>query len=100
MARSRYAGNAVAEGASYATWRNPVAEDTLGPGLIDGLQVVEHYVSDGERLDLIAAKYYGESEYYWVVCVANEIRDPFSIQPGDRLLIPIDLKAALAKLQR
>lgn len=100
MARSRYAGNDMIDGSSFGTWRNPVAEDTLGPGLIEGLQVVEHYVSDGDRVDLLAARYYGDSEYYWVICVANEILFPLSIQPGDRLLIPTDLRAALAKLQR
>lgn len=99
MARSRYAGNEVIDGA-YATWRNPVAEDTLGPRLIDGLQVLEHTVQVGERLDHIAFRYWGDAEYYWVIALANDIQFPLGIAPGTKLQVPVDIRSALDKLQR
>ena len=41
------------------------------------------------RLDLIAATFYSESRYWWVIAQYNNILDPFSeISPGRILLIP------------
>ena len=36
----------------------------------------EYNIQDGERPDTIAAKYYGDSKYDWVVLVVNTIIDP------------------------
>jgi nucleoid-associated protein YgaU len=33
--------------------------------------VATHVVKQGDRLDLIAARYYGDPLLYWVVCDAN-----------------------------
>lgn len=100
MARSRYSGNTIIDGHFYGTWRNPAVENGIDHKLIDGLVTVEHVVVSGERVDQIAARYYGESEYYWIVCLANEIMFPLDISPGDKLRIPTDLKAVLDRLQR
>lgn len=100
MARSRYATNEIIEGRFYGTWKNPAVEDGLDRKLIDGLNTVEHTVQAGERIDHIAHRYYGDAEYYWIVCLANEILFPLDINPGDHLRIPLDLKAVLDRLQR
>ena len=48
-----------------------------------------HVVSEGERIDLIANKYYNDSVLWWVVAVANDIElPPFGVNPGQRLRIP------------
>lgn len=51
-----------------------------------------HIVIDGERLDTIAYKYYGNSKYWWVLADANDIKDtlinPFVLDSGTKLLIP------------
>lgn len=41
-----------------------------------GTTVVEHTVTQGDRLDNISAKYLGDPTQFWRVCDANEILDP------------------------
>lgn len=36
----------------------------------------EYYVKDGERPDVLAHKYYGDSKYDWVILLFNNIYDP------------------------
>lgn len=39
----------------------------------------EHAVSDGDRLDNIAARYLGDPEQFWRICDANNAMNPFSL---------------------
>lgn len=49
----------------------------------------QHTVSEGERLDLIAAQYYQDPEIWWVIAEANpEVFYPESLAPGTVLRIP------------
>ncbi|MEM8929871.1 MAG: LysM domain-containing protein [Acidobacteriota bacterium] len=42
-----------------------------------------------DRLDLLAARYLGRSERFWLLCDANDALDPFDLErPGRRLDIP------------
>lgn len=43
---------------------------------------------DLDRPDLIAYRYYGTSEFWWVILDYNKVTDPFSLKVGDRLRIP------------
>lgn len=99
MGRSRYAGNRVIDG-HLGTWRDRIAEDTLGPDALDGLQTIAHVVSAGDRLDSLARKYYGDPEHWWVIAIANRIMFPLSLDVGRKLHIPADPLALIAKLQR
>lgn len=49
-----------------------------------------HTVIQGESLDLIANKYYGNSRYWWAILDANieEVGDFFNVVPGTKLYIP------------
>lgn len=49
-----------------------------------------HLVEQRERnrLDLIAYKYYGDGKYFWIIALANNLIDPFIIQPNTLLKIP------------
>ena len=51
-----------------------------------------HTIIDGERLDTIAYKYYGNSKYWWVLADVNDVNDtlinPFILTPGTKLIIP------------
>lgn len=40
------------------------------------------------RLDIIALSYYGTSNYWWVIAMANYIIDPFDVPVGTVLRIP------------
>ena len=48
-----------------------------------------HVVVEGERLDTLAFKYYGNSTLWYVIADVNEIFNPFeTLEPGEELLIP------------
>jgi hypothetical protein len=42
------------------------------------------------RPDLIAHKFYGDSTYWWIICVANNISDPFEqLIAGKLIKLPL-----------
>jgi hypothetical protein len=47
----------------------------------------KHRIADGERPDILASKYYGNSNYTWLIFYANDIFDPIFDWPltGDAL---------------
>lgn len=47
-----------------------------------------HTVTEGERIELIAWKYYQDVRLFWVLCDVNLIRDPLRLEKGVRLRIP------------
>jgi nucleoid-associated protein YgaU len=100
MGRSRYAGNEVIGGTHYAMWRDPSSIDPYGPDLLDGVDTIEHVIQGAERLEIIAHRYYGDEEYWWIIALANRIMDPFSLTAGARLRIPMTAKSILDKLPR
>jgi hypothetical protein len=49
-----------------------------------------HELADGERLDLVAFRYYGDPEQFWRICDANRALRPQDLEtPGIRLLIAV-----------
>jgi len=47
-----------------------------------------HTVADGERVDLIAWRYFGRPELWWVVCDYNDLFFPLDIEAGTVLRLP------------
>ena len=49
-------------------------------------------VSYGERLDLLAGRYYGDPSLWWIISAANpELRkDSIYLEPGVQIRIPTD----------
>lgn len=44
---------------------------------------------DGDRLDTLAARYYGDAAKWWIIAKANNIVDgTFFVQGGTELIIP------------
>jgi hypothetical protein len=50
-----------------------------------------HTVSEGERPDIIAARFFGDPELFWRLCDANgtDLPDHLTETPGKRIKIPI-----------
>lgn len=48
-----------------------------------------HILKDGETLQSIAHRYYGDSGLWYRIVAFNNIIDPFSIQPYTKLFIPV-----------
>jgi nucleoid-associated protein YgaU len=46
------------------------------PGAPNFATIAQHTVRQGDRLDLIAAKYLGDPQIFWLICDANGAIDP------------------------
>ena len=50
----------------------------------------------GDRLDLLAFDFYGDSSLWWVIASANSLPgDSLVVEPGTQLRIPVDLSGAI-----
>jgi hypothetical protein len=55
----------------------------------------------GDRLDILAKNYYGDSKLWWIIAVANNINDAvFYIEPGIQLRIPQNIGNVLRDLEK
>ena len=48
--------------------------------------MVEHTVAQGERLDLITARYLGDPTQFWRVCDANNVLAPEELEETGRVV--------------
>jgi hypothetical protein len=102
MARSRYSETDIIDGNHYATWSLPVRARGLRElDLLSGVKTQEHTFRRGERLDLIAARVWGEDTYWWIIALVNGISYPFAsggLVPGRVLKIPVNVQDILQKI--
>tara|TARA_B000000557_G_C20400554_1_gene286202 strand:+ start:222 stop:461 length:240 start_codon:yes stop_codon:yes gene_type:complete len=55
------------------------------------LQITLYTTKEGERLDQIAGKFYGDGRYWWVIASASNIGWWLQVPTGTRLVVPLDL---------
>ena len=48
-------------------------------------------LKEGERLDIIAGKQYGDGNLWWIIAAASGIGWPAQVPPGTRIYIPTNL---------
>ena len=54
------------------------------------------YAIEGDRLDLLSYKYYGDETLWWVISKANNLRDgKFALTAGQHIRIPGNLEQIL-----
>jgi len=74
-------------GSSTLTYVTPLGETVAylarrivpQPGTPNFSTVAQHTVRQGDRLDLIAAKYLGDPLIFWLICDANGAIDPHDL---------------------
>jgi hypothetical protein len=55
----------------------------------------------GDRLDILASKYYGDKTLWWIIATANNLNDAsLSITPGTQMRIPSNLSNILSDLEK
>ena len=55
----------------------------------------------GDRLDLLAYKYYNDVSMWWIIATANNLNDAsFFINPGTQLRIPGSISTVLNDLEK
>ena len=60
---------------------------------------VDNYVwKYGDRLYNMAAQYYGDVRYWWVIAWWNSYPTEADLRPGMAITIPLDLESALSAL--
>lgn len=47
-----------------------------------------HKVVPGDRIDLLAHRYFGDTKFWWVICDYNDIAFPLSLEEGQVLRMP------------
>lgn len=88
---SRY-GNTpkIASGRQYGT---AVSHNNIRRAVQRGdISTREHVLKEGERLDVIAGRTYGNARLWWIIAAASGIGWGLQVPPGTQVLIPTDLK--------
>ncbi len=78
--------------------------ETFPPISAADLQNIPHTTiifKETDRLDLLAEEFMGSATYWWVICLMNNLENPFSYKllPGVRLMIPNDAESAVRMIQ-
>jgi hypothetical protein len=65
--------------------------DSTGAGTGTGDDTVPHTVSEGERPDLLAQRYFGAPDQWWQIADANPVLDPHELtdEPGRTIDVPL-----------
>lgn len=55
----------------------------------------------GDRLDILASKYYNDQNLWWIIAIANNLNDAsYSIEDGIQLRIPTNVAKILNDFER
>jgi nucleoid-associated protein YgaU len=89
MAINRYNSDSVLNGKILAT---NGSLQRLRDAVKSGQVSTSNYViQEGDRLDNLAGRQYGDGRLWWVIAAASEIGWWMQIPPGTRIVIPVDL---------
>lgn len=81
--------------------KNRVRFSTIYPKIKVHKDDIYIYTKQGDRLDLIAKKYYDNVELWWVIAHANHLgKGSMNIKPATRLRIPQRLDQVFGNLEK
>jgi hypothetical protein len=76
-------------------------ESTIYPKISASDNDIYIISGQGDRLDLLAQKYYNDPRMWWIIANANNLNDAsLSIQPGRQLRIPTNTSIILRNLEK
>ena len=95
MSRYRFTGTKIDKNTG-----NRVLKSTLYPEIrIDDSDVFV-YPLDGDRLENLAHRFYGDTTKWWIIARGNNIRDgSFGLRPDKKLRIPMNLPLIMGDLR-
>ena len=79
----------IAGGTKYSTTRGHV--NIYQAAEARRISVKEHVMLEGERLDILAGREYGNARLWWIIAAASGIGWGMQVPPGTSILIPTDL---------
>jgi hypothetical protein len=59
------------------------------------LQTKDYVLSNSQRLDVVAANFYGDAKYWWVIAAASGIGWQCQVPAGTLLKVPVSLQKIL-----
>lgn len=78
-----------------------VYKSVVYPAIIPSDTDVQVVSSEGDYLDLLAYKYYGDPTLYWIIAVANNLgKGRLSVPTGTSLRIPVDINSIIDQFNR
>ena len=97
MAINRYSFvNSVSIGNKVTLATNNVSVKIYRAANSGALPASKYVLQEGERLDVLSGRYYGDSQYWWVIAAASGIGWALQIPGGTLLRIPDSLSLALS----
>lgn len=76
-------------------------ESTIYPKIKPTDEDIYIITTQSDRLDLLANKYYGDKNLWWVIATANNLNDAsLHIEPGTQLRLPNNISAIMADLEK
>lgn len=85
----RYARSKVIRKGKKAARTPSVAARLIYEGVTAGTIPVQLFIlSEGQRLDIVAANFYGDPGFWWVIAAASGIGWQCQVPPGTQLKIP------------
>lgn len=104
MSKSRYSDTPVIDGRYFGTYSIPrISAGLKTLDLLEGVNTVEYQYTKDDRLDHLAAKYFGDDNLWWVIALVNGISLPYAaggLVPGRILKIPQNARDVLDKIMR
>ncbi|NDC22804.1 MAG: hypothetical protein EBZ49_01555 [Proteobacteria bacterium] len=90
MTLGRYDNNTKIEGGKK--FSTSLSHINIREAAVSGrISVTQYTIQEGERLDTLAGRSYGNSRLWWVIAAASGVGWAPQVPPGTLLLIPTDL---------
>jgi hypothetical protein len=86
---SRYANTPVTDGTFYSTVSFPSQKD------LDKIDTYSVILNKFDRLDNLAAKYFGDGSLWWVLAVMNNLQWAWGFNEGQTLIVPVNVQDVL-----
>ena len=85
--------------------KNKIGQRVYGVTLYPTIPIQDgdkfYYPIDGERVDSVAEKFYGDQSLWWIIAGANNIRDgSFALNPSEKIRIPNNIQPILEEFRR
>ena len=79
----------------------PYIENAVYPDIRETSEDIYLVTTQGDRYDILARDFYGDTSYWWIIAAANNsTRDSLYIEPGVQIRIPQPRNRVLAIYDR
>jgi nucleoid-associated protein YgaU len=76
-------------------------ESTIYPKVAPSDNDIYIITGQGDRLDLLSNKYYGDPKLWWIIATANNLNDAtLAVAPGRQLRIPSNTSIIISNLEK